>query len=297
MASMLANEFIAVQSVLTRRRFVSACVSGTLAATTVSADGVRPAVRSVVIDAHAHFGYLGIYGQRTVPIDEILGAADEAGIQKLCISSVEATDFDMYGGNRATYELTKRYPDRIIGFATLPSSHFGQKGLDEIRRAVEQYGMRGVGELETGVYDPLDIPGWIAIIEQAARFRVPVLAHASPAACVGAAKRVPEASILMAHLGSGLGRGIDDWIQGIELAKSCSNVYVETCTSITAYGQIEMAVHELGPERVIFGTDTPLLDPDVQKAKITSADIPESAKELILGENMRRLLGLAPVKQ
>ena len=278
-----------------RRRFIAESTYGLAAALALTPAAANQSGRPVVIDAHAHFGYLGIYGQREVSIEEALAAADAAGIDKLCVSSIESIDFDMRGGNAAVYQLMKRYPDRIIGFATVSSSHFGKKGLEEIQRAVEVYGMKGVGELETGPHDPIDTPDWIAILEKAADLKVPVLAHAAPIPCVSAARRVPEATILMAHLGSGLGIGMDDWIQGIELAKTSSNVYVETCTSITSYGQIEMAVRELGPERVIFGTDIPLLDPGVQKAKVTGSDVSEEDKQLILGQNMARILGMSPM--
>lgn len=277
---------------MNRREFVSACALGLAATVAPAAAADDPVRRPVVIDAHAHFGFLGF--EREVSFEESLAAADEAGIDKLCLSSLEAGAIDMERGNKALYELMKRYPDRVIGFATVPSSHFGKKGLDEIQRAIEVYGMKGVGELETCTYDPLDTPDWIAILEKAATLKVPVLAHATPLACVRAAQKVPEATILMAHLGTGLGLASDEWIQGIELAKTAKNVYLETCTSITCYGQIEFAVKTVGPERVVFGTDLNLLDPGVQKAKITGSDISAKEKELVLGRNMARILGISP---
>jgi predicted TIM-barrel fold metal-dependent hydrolase len=273
---------------MNRRQFINDCAWG-LAATSAAASVVPR--RAIVIDAHAHFGYLGM--GREASFEEALEAADEAGIDKLCVSSLEAIAIDMEAGNKALYQLMKRYPDRVIGFAALPSSRFGEKGLDEIQRAIEVYGMKGVGELVTYTYNPLDTPDWILVLEKAASLRVPVLAHATPAACVEAARRVPEATVLMAHLGTGLGLTVDEWIQGIELAKTARNVYVETCTSITSYGQIEMAVKELGAERVVFGTDLPLLDPSVQKAKITGSDLSKGEKEMIFGRNMARILGIS----
>ena len=55
-------------------------------------------------------------------------------------------------------------------------------------------------------------------------------------------------------------------------------------------GEPEMAVRELGAERVIYGSDVGGRSFASQLAKVTGAEIPESAKELILGENLRRLL-------
>jgi predicted TIM-barrel fold metal-dependent hydrolase len=51
-----------------------------------------------------------------------------------------------------------------------------------------------------------------------------------------------------------------------------------------------MAVRELGAERVIYGSDAGGRSFASQLAKVTGAEIPESARRLILGENLRRLL-------
>jgi uncharacterized protein len=55
---------------------------------------------------------------------------------------------------------------------------------------------------------------------------------------------------------------------------------------------LEHAVSELGAERILFGTDMPLLDPYTQLAKVTGADISNEAKQAILGDNLAGLLGL-----
>jgi uncharacterized protein len=50
-----------------------------------------------------------------------------------------------------------------------------------------------------------------------------------------------------------------------------------------------MAVRELGAERVVYGSDVGGRSFASQLAKVLSADIPDSAKELVLGGNVRRL--------
>jgi predicted TIM-barrel fold metal-dependent hydrolase len=54
-----------------------------------------------------------------------------------------------------------------------------------------------------------------------------------------------------------------------------------------------MAVRELGAERVIYGSDAGGRSFASQLAKVMGAEIPEAARQLILGENLRRLL--API--
>jgi predicted TIM-barrel fold metal-dependent hydrolase len=263
-----------------------------LTGASVSARTLKPP-RSIVIDAHSHLGYMGSFGMQGISFEETLDAADEAGIDKLCVSAVDSLIFDLESGNESVYRIMKKYPSRVIGFASIPSPHFGRKGLEHLQRAVEVHGVAGIGELETNSSYEIDIPQWIAVLEKAAELKVPVLVHAPPLPCVRAAERVPEATILLAHIGTGNGLTITEWIDSIEMAKRHPNIYIETSTSITSYGQIEMAVRELGPERVVFGSDSPMLDPSVQKAKITGADIPAEIQAKILGQNMARILKIS----
>jgi predicted TIM-barrel fold metal-dependent hydrolase len=51
-----------------------------------------------------------------------------------------------------------------------------------------------------------------------------------------------------------------------------------------------MAVRELGAERIIWGSDAGGRSVASQLSKVLGADIPEEARKLILGENLRRLL-------
>jgi predicted TIM-barrel fold metal-dependent hydrolase len=54
-----------------------------------------------------------------------------------------------------------------------------------------------------------------------------------------------------------------------------------------------MAVRELGPERIIYGSDAGGRSFASQIAKVKGAHIPEAHKELILRENLKRML--API--
>ena len=58
-----------------------------------------------------------------------------------------------------------------------------------------------------------------------------------------------------------------------------------------------MAVRELGPERVVYGSDVGGRSFASQLAKVMGADIPDSAKELVLGGNLRRLFAPALASQ
>ena len=56
------------------------------------------------------------------------------------------------------------------------------------------------------------------------------------------------------------------------------------------FGMVEEAVRVIGPERVIWGSDIPMIDPWLNIEKIRGAEIREEEKRCILGENIMRLV-------
>ena len=71
-----------------------------------------------------------------------------------------------------------------------------------------------------------------------------------------------------------------------------SNVYADLAGGAPTAGLTELAVAELGAERVIYGSDAPGRSFASQISKVHGADISDADKALILGGNMQRILGL-----
>ena len=57
---------------------------------------------------------------------------------------------------------------------------------------------------------------------------------------------------------------------------------------------VEWAVGQLGVDKILFGTDTPVYVVSSQKARIEFADITEAEKRAILFDNAATLLGEMP---
>jgi predicted TIM-barrel fold metal-dependent hydrolase len=68
------------------------------------------------------------------------------------------------------------------------------------------------------------------------------------------------------------------------------NVYADLAGSDPVSGFTEMAVRELGAERVIYGSDAGGRSFASQLAKVHGARIPEAAKQLIFSDNLLRLM-------
>jgi len=246
----------------------------------------------MIVDAHVHTG--GYDGYST---DDVLRLADRVGIDKIFATDITALHYDSAEGNRKLAEDMKRHPDRIIGYASIASARFGREAVEEVQRCYEVYGMRGLKIIHQtaglGSYSLLTTinePAMYSIVAKAAEFGMPILAHATAEECAGLCDAVPDAIILMAHTG-GHPTAMGDWFRAIEVAKHYPNIYLDTASSQSDMGYLEAMVAGVGAHRVVFGTDSPLIDPFFGYAKVIGAELTDEEKSLILGENILRLIG------
>lgn len=72
-------------------------------------------------------------------------------------------------------ELVGKYPERLIGVATLP--YISGDALDELDRSIRDLGLRGV-QIPTNIYGrPLDDPEFIPFYDRMVKYDLPVLLH------------------------------------------------------------------------------------------------------------------------
>ena len=104
----------------------------------------------------------------------------------------------------------------------------------------------------------------------------------------------PEVKIILAHLGNGGGaEGPHDLQVRTIQASQHGNIYTDTSSARSMQaGLLEWAVEEIGHERILYGTDSPLYFAPSQRVRVDYADISPEAKEHILRKNAVRLLGL-----
>lgn len=242
-----------------------------------------------VIDAHVHLGKMQAEGADATP-EFLLRQADMSGARLMFISSLKSLFYDAETGNREVYEVQKRYPGRFVAYATVSSQRFDKLALREIRRCFEVYGFRGV-KLYSYVEVSINEPRTVDILRLAAEYGFPVLAHSEPKECEALGEKVPEATIIMAHMGNTLlAKG--DWNRAIMAAERTGNVYLDICGSPINAPFLEEACARVGAHRIIFGSDLPLFDQRLQIAKVLDAAITDEERRLILSANIKRLAGL-----
>jgi aminocarboxymuconate-semialdehyde decarboxylase len=78
--------------------------------------------------------------------------------------------------NDAIAEICRKYPERFVGFFTLPTFSI-EASLDELERAVQELGLRGFGCYTNLNGEPLDRETLFPIYERLAKYRLPVYLH------------------------------------------------------------------------------------------------------------------------
>jgi predicted TIM-barrel fold metal-dependent hydrolase len=215
------------------------------------------------------------------------------GTHKLC---VETNDYIM--------EAAARYPRRLIGFGAIQPKA-GAAAIAEIERCARG-GLRGIGEMRPDIqgFDLDDGAIMEPVMEAAGRYGLLFLTHASepvghiypgkgsltPDVLCRFISRFPEAPIVCAHWGGGL----PFYALMPEVASALAKVYFDTAATPFLYRpQIFKHVAEIaGIDKILFGSDNPLLSPGRIIRQLRSAGLGEKAEDLILGGNARRLLDI-----
>ena len=250
---------------------------------------MRP--ESPVIDFHAHTGRFDRFGWIDDPL-RMVDAMDDVGIQITCVFNIFFSD--CVTGNEATARFVAARPERFRGFA-FASPLAGEAITPELERAVDSLGFVGIKVYPPSTPWPLDDRRWDRIYGFAHERRLPILFHTGvernshPYRLASVAQRFPAAILVAGHSGNVAPMRR----QALQVAADYSNVYLETCSTYRTPGVIEQLVADAGADRVLFGSDSPLMDPRVQIGKIVTADISAEQKQLVLGQNAARLLGMS----
>jgi len=261
-----------------------------------AAEPSRPRTLEGVWDMHGHLSGTCLSGTPRERIATLLEYADRMGIERLVVFmgypwAYDPTPDELRRQNDQVLEAIEHSHGRAHGFVYLNPNQT-DASLAELDRCVAHGPMVGVKlwvalRCHEKQLDP--------IVERAVELKAPVLQHTfrkltgnlpgESTACDLAklAARHPQASFIAAHTDG-------QWERGIRALRAVKNVAAEICGSDPTAGFVEMAVRELGPERVLYGSDFAGRSFASQLAKVYGAEISDQAKRLILSGNIRRML-------
>lgn len=237
--------------------------------------------------------------------DELIASMDEAGVDVSVIANIGWTTHELcVETNDYILESISRYPQRLIGFgAVQPQSPEG--AVAEIERCAKA-GIKGIGEMRPDIqlFDLTDEFIMAPFAEALIKHKLILLTHASepvghsypgkggitPEVLYPFITAFPDLTIVCAHWGGGLP------FYGLmpEVKEAMANVFFDTAASPFLYTpQVYNQVIQLvGADRIVFGSDYPLLAQGRLIDEIKALDLPEEIENLILSGNARRLLGI-----
>ncbi len=250
-------------------------------------------------DLHCHL--LNVAGRTPEEkMATLLEIADRHGIERLCLFfsstwSKTPTPEELKTDNDVVLQAMSHWANRTHGFCYVSGEHV-DFSLAEMDRCIKNGPMVGIKLWVAKRASEKDLD---AIIRKASKLKAVIFQHtwfkqdgtqypgeSTPLDLVELAKRHPQTHFICGHAGG-------QWEMGIRAIRASKNVSIELAGSDPTAGFTEMAVRELGPERIIYGSDSAGRSFASQLAKVYGADISEDARRLIFSENLRRLINQA----
>jgi predicted TIM-barrel fold metal-dependent hydrolase len=247
-------------------------------------------------DLHSHIGpRLGATPEDQM--DALLRFAERMGIRKLVMLAVGpnlATPAELRKTNDDYLRALERGGKRSLGFVFLNPNHL-EESLKEIDRCVRDGPMVG---FKLHVAKRCDSPEHDVLFRRAAELKAVVYQHtwlnnvgnmpgeSEPKDVAALHARHPEVPFICGHAGG-------KWELGVRTVRPHPRLCIGMAGFDPQAGAVEMAVRELGPQRVIYGSDVTGRSFASQLAKTLGADLPDDAKRAVLGGNLKRLL--API--
>jgi len=253
-------------------------------------------------------GFMSIYNSpkaKLVGVRQLINNMDNEGIKRSVIFGFPWDNYENFKRhNDYIIEAVTRYPERLIGFSCF--SPLSKDGARESERCLRS-GLSGVGELalyRTGISSEL-FNALGEVMNMCREFDVPLLLHINEPVgheypgkvpvdlgqVYAFIKAYPFNKIVLAHWGGGL---FFYTIMKNEVKDALKNVWFDTAASPFLYTPdvYRIAVESTDPEKILFGSDYPLIKPQRYFNEMLSAGISDSAIMQIKGLNAVELLRL-----
>jgi hypothetical protein len=240
---------------------------------------------------------------RMATAEELLASMDEAGIDLSVVLNAGWVSHELcVKTNDYILGSVSRYPARLVGFCAIQPGA-GDAAIAELERCAEA-GAKGIGELRSDVqgFDLTDKAKMKPLVDAALKHNLIFLTHSSepvgheypgkggitPDILYPFIAAFPNLTLVCAHWGGGL----PFYALMPEVDKALANVFFDTAATVFLYKPeiFEQVSHIIGSDKILLGTDYPLMHQNRVLAQIQSSELPEEDKTKILGANAQQLL-------
>jgi len=239
---------------------------------------------------------------RINPADDLIRCMDENGIAKSIIQNIGWVSHDAcVRSNDYILESVSKYADRLIGFCAVQPLE-PEQALNEIVRCGKG-GAKGIGELRPDIqgFDLCNSILMKPLMQEIANQGMAVCLHASepvghsyagkgdvtPRVLFDFISGFKETTVILAHFGGGL----MFYELMPEVKDVLTNTYYDTAAAPFLYKPAiyKAAIGMAGPQKMLFGSDWPLLKPQRAMEHIKAAGLNQAELNATLGENAQRL--------
>ena len=277
----------------------------------------------MIIDAHTHLfpdevrkkrlsfcrrdeGFRLLYQNdraRIASLEDLLRNMDREGVEQSVICGFPWEDPGLCReGNDYLIHCSGQYPDRLIAFACIPL-RLPRLAERELERCLSR-GMRGIGELAFYHQETTakDVQRLCSVLQPLSEREIPLLLHTNepvghdyPGKTLKDLRPIYQLllalsnlTIILAHWGG----GFFFYELMPEVARAAQRVFYDTAASPFLYRpQIyALAIQIIGPGRILFGSDYPLISPGRYFEELKRCRLPGHVQAKIKGLNARRLL-------
>lgn len=253
-----------------------------------------------VVDCHVHIGELKAerHGFRRFTADDLIAKMDRLGIDKAVIQHLISPLWEqdeIKKGNNLTIEAVWSNPDRFVGLTVVNPKH-GRFAEQEARRCLEA-GLKGI-KVQPAMHGYYPVDGEIMdpIMKVAERAGVPLVTHSdwnakccTPYQVVRLAQRYPTVPVVMLHMGM----DGEMLLHLPDVVRQARNVYLDSSqTPDLPHAVYINTTKHLGADRILFGSDAPVVSIECNLTKLSVAEemgLSKEAKRKILGENALKL--------
>lgn len=235
--------------------------------------------------------------------DDIINAMDKNGVDISVVFGFPWRHAELFKQhNDYIFEAVSRYPTRLVGFCCVDP--LSEQALSESERCLSG-GLAGIGELafyQAG-FDDNAIAHLKPLMALCREKDAPILihtnepiGHAYPGKAPVTLSQIynmiqafPDNRMVLAHWGGGV---FFYHLMKKEVKISMTNVYFDTAASPFLYDPqvYDIAIRILGSEKILFGSDYPLLQPNRYFTAMEAQSLPLSDQQNIRGENAERIL-------
>jgi uncharacterized protein len=277
----------------------------------------------MIIDFHTHIMHPDIINRRTEycrqdacfaslysqpkaslsTADELVNIMDDCEINKSVALNINWIDHELcIKTNDYMIESMIKYPDRIVPFISI-QPQTGDMAIRELERCIRA-GVKGVGEvrLDMPCFGQADQKVLDQLFDIIVKNNLVFLVHSSepvghqysgkgtvtPGVLYQFVTRYPKLKIVCAHMGGGL----PFYALMPEVGEALKYTYFDVAATPYLYkAQVFRHFIEIvGSEKLLFGSDYPLMSPEIVLQYMKLAEIAEQETDKILFSNATRLL-------